>query len=81
MTRQVLPTCIFDPEGCEEGIKVLDNYRKQWNDMLGVWRNEPLHDWASHGSDAFEQFARGFVAGAQKGHKRDASAKRSHRTV
>jgi hypothetical protein len=81
MTRQVLPTCRFDPEGCEEGIRVLDLYRKQWNDMLGVWRNEPQHDAASHGSDAFEQFSRGFVAGAQKGHKRDASAKRSHRTV
>jgi hypothetical protein len=81
MTRQVLPSCRFDPEGCDDGLKALDNYRKQWNDLLGVWRNEPLHDWASHGADAFEQFARGFVAGAQRGHKRSAQAKRSHRTV
>lgn len=84
-TRQQLATCMFDPEGCDggdnSGIKVLDNYRKQWNDLLGVWRNEPLHDWASHGADAFEQFARGFVAGAQRGHKRSSSARRSHRTV
>lgn len=81
MTRQQLATCMFDPEGCEEGIKALDNYRKQWNELLGVWRNEPLHDWASHGADAFEQFARGFVSGMQRGHKRPASAKRSYRTT
>jgi hypothetical protein len=38
MTRQVLPTCRFDPEGCDDGIKAMDSYRKQWNDLLGVWR-------------------------------------------
>lgn len=81
MTRENLPTCRFDPEGCADGIKALDTYRKQWNDLLGVWRNEPLHDAASHGADAFEQFARGFVAGAQRGHKRGSGAKRNHRTV
>lgn len=80
-TRQVLPTCIFDPEGADDGIKALDNYRKQWNELLGVWRNDPLHDWASHGADAFEQFARGFNGGAGKGYKRSASGKTSHRTA
>lgn len=79
--RRELPTCKFDAEGCDEGIKVLENYRKQWNDLLGVWRNEPLHDWASHGADAFEQFARGFVAGRQAGFKRTRAQRSSHRTV
>ena len=80
-SRRELPTCKFDEEGCDEGIKVLENYKKQWNDLLGVWRNEPLHDWASHGADAFEQFSRGFVAGAQRGFKRGRHQRGSHRTV
>lgn len=80
-TRLVLPTCKFDEEGCDEGIKVLENYRKQWNELLGVYRNEPLHDWASHGADAFEQFSRGFVAGRQAGFKRGRHQRGSHRTV
>lgn len=24
---------------------------------MGVWRDKPLHDWASHGADAFRYFA------------------------
>lgn len=80
-TRRELGSCKFDEEGCDEGIRVLENYKKQWNDLLGVWRNEPLHDWASHGADAFEQFSRGFVAGAMRGYKRSRAARTSHRTV
>jgi hypothetical protein len=79
--RRELPSCKFDIEGCDEGVRVLENYRKQWNELLGVWRNEPLHDWASHGADGFEQFARGFVGGAQKGFKRSRAQRGSHRTV
>lgn len=80
--RRTLAACQFDREGTVDGVKALDGYRKKWNDLLGVFRNEPLHDDASHGSDAFEQFARGFSGdGQQRGYKRPAHAKRSHRTV
>lgn len=80
-SRRELPTCKFDEEGCDEGIKVLESYQKQWNDLLGCWRNDPLHNWASHGADAFEQFSRGFVAGRQAGFKRGRHQRGSHRTV
>lgn len=81
-TRRALATAQFDTEGTVDGVKVLDGYRKQWNELLGVYRNQPMHNWASHGADAFEQFARGFIGeGNQRGFKRSASAKRSHRTV
>jgi hypothetical protein len=36
---------------------MLKNYRKQWDDIRGVWKNEPRHDMASHGSDAFRYLA------------------------
>jgi hypothetical protein len=52
----------FDKEGCAEGIKCLDGYQYEWNDKLGVWGREPLHNWASHGSDAWRMFAEGWDA-------------------
>lgn len=55
--RQILPKCAFDSLKCEQGIKALESYRKEWNDKLGVWRDRPLHDWSSHGADAFRYFA------------------------
>lgn len=55
--RQILPKCAFDSIKCEQGIKALESYRKEWNDKLGVWRDRPLHDWSSHGADAFRYFA------------------------
>lgn len=58
--RDVLPLCWFDEELCSQGIKCLDHFRKQWDDKLGVYKDRPLHDWASHGNDAIEQMARGF---------------------
>jgi hypothetical protein len=51
--RAALPRCVFDEERCAEGIRGLEHYRKEWNEALGVYRNQPLHDFASHPADAF----------------------------
>jgi hypothetical protein len=59
--RPVLPRCYFDEALCAEGIKCLDNYRKQWNEQMSVWRDEPRHDEFSHGADAFRTFAEGYT--------------------
>jgi hypothetical protein len=59
-TRQMLPTCWIDEENCDYLIKCLDHYRKEWDDRLGAFKAKPLHDWASHGAKAFEQFATGY---------------------
>jgi hypothetical protein len=48
--------------GAGDGIKTLDGYQFEWNDKLGVWSNEPLHNWASHGADAWRQYAQGWDA-------------------
>lgn len=50
--RDILTMSTFDASGCSEGIKVLKNYKKQWNDRTGAWMSEPLHNEASHGADA-----------------------------
>ena len=55
--RQLLGLCQFDAGPCAEGIKALKNYRKDWDDERGVWRDKPRHDSASHGADAFRALA------------------------
>ena len=55
--REILPKCVFDESKCEEGITCLENYRKEWDDKRGCWKDKPLHDWTSHGSDGFRYFA------------------------
>ncbi len=50
--RAILPRSFFDSKGCEVGLKRLRAYRRQWNEHMGVWRPEPIHDEASHGADA-----------------------------
>lgn len=56
-SRRYLAKAWFDSERCAEGVKCLDNYRKEWDDKLGVWKDQPRHDWASHGYKAFETAA------------------------
>ncbi|MCV6588683.1 MAG: terminase, partial [Marinobacterium sp.] len=56
--RQFLPQCFFAEEACARGVDCLDNYRKEWDDRLGVFKDRPRHDWASHGAKAFETLAR-----------------------
>ena len=60
--RDVLPKCYFDEENAAGGVASLDGFKKEWNDKLGVWRDEPVRNDAKHGADAFEQFARGYTA-------------------
>jgi hypothetical protein len=56
-TRQLLGICQFDAGPCAEGIKALKNYRKEWDDERGVWKDRPRHDGASNGADAFRSLA------------------------
>ncbi|MDN5434368.1 MAG: terminase, partial [Acinetobacter sp.] len=55
-TREILKYCEFDETKCEEGISHLENYRKEWDDKKGCWKDKPLHDHTSHGADAFRMF-------------------------
>jgi hypothetical protein len=59
--RNILSRCWFDSKKCEKLIKSLENYRKEWDDRHGCWRSQPLHNWASHGCDAFRTLATGLT--------------------
>lgn len=58
--RGKLPGCCFDEVGCSKGIIHLENYSRDWDEKLGVWRNHPRHDEHSHGADAFMVFSDGY---------------------
>lgn len=60
-TKLFLPTCHIDAKECEAGIKGLDNFKREWDDVLGDWKNRPLHNWAMHPYDAMETLARGIA--------------------
>jgi len=72
-TRKMLPSAYIDRAGCATGIKALDNYKYEWDEKHGVWRNRPAHTWASNGADAIRQWAQGWMP---KPPKREGKKKR-----
>jgi hypothetical protein len=52
-TRAMLSRCWFDRDKCQKGIEALRAYRHEWDERNEVYKARPLHDWASHGADAF----------------------------
>jgi phage terminase large subunit len=55
--RTKLARCWFDKKKCKRGIGALKGYKKQWNEQLMVYKDQPVHDWTSHGTDAFQTMA------------------------
>ena len=55
--RLLLPKCYFDGEKCQGGIEALLSYRWDFNTRIKDFTGHPVHDWASHGADAFRTLA------------------------
>ena len=54
-----IPQVFIDEDRCSEGIKSLQNFRREWDEKMAEWKNRPREDWAMHGYDAFETLVRG----------------------
>jgi phage terminase large subunit len=54
--RQMIPITWFDAERCALGLTRLRAYRKAWSRARRIYTG-PMHDDASHGADAFGEFA------------------------
>lgn len=67
ITRSRIAECYFHEVQAAEGIECLENYRKKWNEALGNWSDEPVHDKFSHGADAYRQFAQGWEPSHERG--------------
>lgn len=51
--RMLFGRCWFDAVRCEKGLEALMHYRRDYNQRLNEFKATPVHDWASHGADAF----------------------------
>jgi phage terminase large subunit len=58
-TRAFLAKCWIDEPRCAQGLKALGSYRREWDDRAQTFKPRPVHDWASHGADAFRYLAIG----------------------
>ena len=56
----IFPSCVFDAQACEIGLKRLRAYRKAWDPRLGKWKQKPLHNRDSDAADSFLTFATGW---------------------
>lgn len=55
--RLMFPKCKFDETKCRAGLDALQNYRWDYNQRMGELKPVPVHNWASHGADAFRELA------------------------
>ncbi|MEH2700550.1 hypothetical protein DXU03_25845 [Rhizobium johnstonii] len=51
--RKTIQAAVFDKERCELGIEGLKNYRREWDDELKTFRENPVKDWAEHIGSSF----------------------------
>ncbi len=52
--RRMLYRCRFNKQNTGRLLDCLSNYEKEYNEKLQVYKDHPLHNWASHGVDAFQ---------------------------
>lgn len=60
--RLMLNRCYFDRDRTANGREALVNYRAEYDEKNKVFKANPLHNWASHGADAFRTFAMSWQA-------------------
>jgi phage terminase large subunit len=55
--RLMLERCWIDAANCYYGIEALRAYRRSYNEIKKAFTNNPDHNWASDGADAFRYLA------------------------
>lgn len=50
--RGIIPLCQFNTSTID-GYRALKQYRREYDDARKKFKDTPLHDWTSHGADAF----------------------------
>lgn len=64
--RSMYPRFWFHKTNCKRGLECAEAYRKQWNERLGRFGDDPLHDWSSNAADAKRTFAEAHLRGLIK---------------
>jgi hypothetical protein len=58
--RLMLPLCWFDEVKTKIGLNALISYCREYDDRKKKFKEQPLHNWASHAADGFRQFSMGY---------------------
>lgn len=78
--RRLIPRCWFDRGRCTQlmsgdkgsrGLESLRSYQKKWDSKNKIFLNNPLHNWASHGADAFRLLAMVLKPGEDRDRRKD----------
>jgi phage terminase large subunit len=75
LVQRYLPRCLFDAERCKSGLKALKSFQPNYDDGLRIDRG-PLHNWASHPSDAFRHAIQAYHKPREKMDKKRPSGHR-----
>jgi hypothetical protein len=55
--RELFNMLWIDEKNCSRFVSAAQEYRKEWDEVHGIWKSQPLHNWASHVMDAYRMFA------------------------
>ncbi len=69
--RMIMDKCWFDAEKCKRGLDCLRAYERKWDTRNNIFTAKPLHNWASHGADAFRTLAMGVKGPERRNNGRD----------
>jgi hypothetical protein len=53
----------FDENKCKDGLEALDHYRREYDEENRVYKEIPLHDWASHPADSLKELCQRLKTG------------------
>jgi len=57
--RMFLPICWFNKANTTRLVTALKEYRKEWDEQHGMWKDHPLHDWTADPEAAMRSLVRG----------------------
>lgn len=55
--RLLFPRLYIDEEHCAAFLESIGQYRQEWDDKRGMFKETPFHDWTSHGADQYRYAA------------------------
>jgi len=67
--RRMFPRFWFDQDKAEHGLNCIASYHREFDEKRNVFRDTPVHDWASHGADALQTLALGWQESMVSGHR------------
>ncbi|MGD0486118.1 MAG: hypothetical protein ABSB94_02905 [Syntrophorhabdales bacterium] len=58
--RNIMSQCWFDERKCAHGLSALEGYQAEYDEEKKKLADHPLHNWCSHGADAWRTMAVGW---------------------